>query len=164
MRRAPRSFVFLRSLARGLASTASVCALAGGCAHATQTYALVLHRAAAPSTQSGRADKAGTEDMVGSLSVERIQSGQRVVVLQLTQLPPPERIAPGLREFVVWLEDGRGAEINLGTLHYDRAHHSGNLLATTELSAFTVRVTGERDARTAAPRGVLLAERRVVLN
>jgi hypothetical protein len=164
MRLLPRLRVFLCSRARGLASIALVCALAAGCAHATQTYALLLHRDAAPSGQAGRADKAGTENMLGSLSVERIQSGQRVVVLQLTQLPPPERIAPGLREFVVWLEDARGAEVNLGTLHYDRAHHSGNLLATTELSAFTVRVTGERDARTVAPSAVVLAERRVVLN
>jgi hypothetical protein len=99
--------------------------------------------------------------LVGSVSVERIEAGQQLVVLQLDQLPPPERIAPGLKEFVVWLEDPRGGEVNVGTLRYDRANHSGNLLATTDLSAFTVRVTGERDARAVEPAGVLLAERRV---
>jgi hypothetical protein len=120
------------------------------CMQATQTYPLRVHPVEG--------------DMVGSLSVERIEGGQRLVVLQLAQLPPPERIAPGLREFVVWLEDPRGGEVNVGTLRYDRANHSGNLLATTDLRTFTVRVTGERDARTAEPAGVLLAEQRVVTN
>ena len=148
----------------------AACAL--GCMQATQTYSLVLHRQDAVQGGSSSADVAGGADalagqrgaasgMVGSLSVERIEGGQHLVVLQLEQLPPPERIAPGLREFVVWLEDPRGGEVNVGTLRYDRANHSGNLLATTDLSAFTVRVTGERDARAAEPAGVLLAERRV---
>jgi hypothetical protein len=125
--------------------------LASACVQATQTYALAHHPEAPPS-------------MVGSLSVERIEGGQRLVVLQLDRLPPPERIAPGLREFVVWLEDPRGREVKVGKLHYDREHQSGNLLATTELSAFTVRVTGERDDQGGRPSGVLLAERRVVTN
>jgi hypothetical protein len=142
---------------------------------ATQTYALVLHpQNGGPSGASSASSSAepgphealrdAAPGMVGSLSVEHIEGGQNLVVLQLEQLPPPERIAPGLREFVVWLEDPRGGEVNLGTLRYDRANHSGNLLATTDLSAFTVRVTGERDARAVEPAGVLLAERRVVSN
>jgi hypothetical protein len=141
-----------------------------GCMQATQTYALVLHPENAVARPAGSGPSADAEAarqaaaMVGSLSVERIEGGQRLVVLQLDQLPPPERIAPGVREFVVWLEDPRGGEVNVGTLRYDRAHHSGNLLATTDLPAFTVRVTGEHDARAAEPAGVLLAERRVVPN
>jgi len=160
-------------LRAALLGCSAACAL--GCMQATQTYALVLHpQNGAPSAPSGTdsASTPGPHDvprdaapgMVGSLSVERIEGGQHLVVLQLEQLPPPERIAPGLREFVVWLEDPRGGEVNLGTLRYDRANHSGNLLATTGLSAFTVRVTGERDARAVEPAGVLLAERRVVTN
>lgn len=167
-----------------LVGASVTCAL--GCMQATQTYALVLHpqpaagskassalpSSAEPSSQapghgsaevspSGEAEGSRTPPagMVGSLSVERIEGGQRLVVLQLEQLPPPERIAPGLREFVVWLEDPNGGEVNVGTLRYDRANQSGNLLATTALPAFTIRVTGERDARAAEPAGVLLAER-----
>ncbi len=123
------------------------------CVQATQTYPVV-----------SRADTPSLSGLSGSISVERIEGGLRLLVLSLERLPPPERIAPGLREFVVWLEDARGGEVKIGTLRYDRAHHSGNLLATTELTAFTVRVTGERDGRAAAPSGVLLAERRVVIN
>lgn len=156
----------------GLGASA-LCALVGtqACMQATQTFALVLHPSAAHQPSSSADGAPGSASagelpskMVGSLSVERIEGGQRLVVLQLEQLPPPERIAPGIREFVVWLEDSKGSEVRVGTLRYDRASHSGNLLATTDLRDFTVRVTGERDARAAQPTGVLLAERRVVTN
>lgn len=123
-----------------------------GCMQASQTYPLV-----------SQADPA-LVGMVGSLSVERVEGGQRLVVLELSQLPPPERIAPGLREFVVWLQGPKGVEVKAGTLRYDRVRRSGSLLATTDLTAFTVRVTGERDSQAVTPSGVLLAERRVVTN
>ncbi|HEY6878142.1 MAG TPA: hypothetical protein VI299_08980 [Polyangiales bacterium] len=122
-----------------------------GCMQAAQTYAL-------------NAGSASATGVTGQVSVERIEGGQKLVVLQLSQLPPPERIAPGLREYVVWLQDPRGGEVNVGTLDYDRARQSGNLLATTDLVTFTVRVTGERDANTSQPHGVLLAERNVLTN
>lgn len=120
-----------------------------GCMQATQTYPLVAR---------------ANPGVIGSLSVERTEGGQRLVVLELSQLPPPERIAPGLKQFVVWLEDPWGKEIKAGMLRYDRERRSGNLLATTDLTAFTVRVTGERDNHAVTPSGVLLAERRVVTN
>lgn len=119
-----------------------------GCMQAAQTYPLL----------------ARTKEVTGQVSVERIEGGQKLVVLQLEQLPPPERLAPGLREYVVWLQDPRGAAVKVGTLDYDRTHQSGNLLATTDLAAFTVRVTGERDANPSQPSAVLLAERKVLTN
>ncbi|HEX5659591.1 MAG TPA: hypothetical protein VFX59_20485 [Polyangiales bacterium] len=126
----------------------ALASLALGCMQAAQTYAL----------------RSSSPDVTGQVSIERIEGGQKLVVLQLEQLPPPERLAPGLREYVVWLQDPRGAAVKVGTLDYDRAHQSGNLLATTDLPAFTVRVTGERDANTSQPSGVLLAERNVLTN
>jgi hypothetical protein len=140
----------MRLLARLSLIGGALLGLTAGCVQATQTYPLVLH----PQAPSA----------IGSVSVERIEGGQRLLVLQFDGLPPPERIAPGLREFVVWLEDSRGAEVKVGKLRYDRDHRSGNLLATTELTAFTVRVTGERDAQAAQPSGVRIAERKVFTN
>ena len=139
MRRLPRAACVALLLATSFVGV--------GCVRATQTYPLVAN--------------ASGERAVGSLSVERIEGGQRLVVLHLDQLPPPERIAPGIREFVVWFEGPAGDKVNVGTLRYDRDHRSGNLLATTDLSTFTVRVTGERNGRAMEPSGVLLAERRV---
>jgi len=149
MRLRSRLHVLALALLLGLL-TGGLLSGTSGCVRAAQTYTLVPQ--GAPSST------------VGSLSVERIEGGQRLVVLQFDGLPPPERIAPGMREFVVWLEGPQGKKVKVGTLRYDRDHRSGNLLATTDLRAFTVRVTGERDARASEPSGVLLAERRVVTN
>lgn len=97
----------------------------------------------------------------GSLQVERIEGGQRLVIVELDALPPPERVAQGGSEYVVWLEDGQGNSVRAGTLRYDRGSRSGNLLATTALSAFTVRVTAESTPSSQNAHSVLVAERRV---
>jgi hypothetical protein len=130
------------------------------CASVPKTYSL-----ATPGSVGGVATgESGGSETTGQLSVESTRSGQRVLVVQLTELPPPERIASGLTEFVVWIEDGRGRRVKAGTLRYDRARHAGNLLATTDLSAFTVQITGERSEDVSAPSDVLVAERRVSPN
>jgi hypothetical protein len=153
--------------ARGL--SVWLAALGGaGCMQASQTYPLEIRpslaRAASARLRDAHGDAHPEPGVTGSLSIERVEGGQRLVVLELSQLPPPERIAPGLREFVVWLEGPKGNEVKAGTLRYDRVRRSGNLLATTDLTAFTVRVTGERDSQAVTSSGVLLAERRVVTN
>jgi hypothetical protein len=132
----------------------------GACVSTPKTYSL-----ATPPTMAGdRMADSGGGETTGQLSVEATRSGQRVVVVQLSELPPPERIASGLTEFVVWIEDGHGRRVKAGTLRYDRARHAGNLLATTDLSAFTVQITGERSEDVSAPSNVLVAERRVSPN
>jgi hypothetical protein len=100
----------------------------------------------------------------GTLSVERVEGGQRLVVVQLSELPPPERIGPGLTQFVVWLAAPSGKAEKAGALAYDREHQSGSLFATTSLGTFTVKVTGERELDARTPSEVLLAERKVVTN
>jgi len=100
----------------------------------------------------------------GSVSVERVEGGQRLVVVQLSKLPAPERVAPGLTEFVVWLRPPSGETVKAGELKYDREHLSGSLFATTTLAAFTVQVTGESDPGARTPGGVLLTERTIVTN
>jgi hypothetical protein len=144
----------LRSRARGRASTSAALALAsaltGGCVQAAQSYPLRTKLAEAGVT--------------GSFSVERVEGGQRLVVVQLSELPPPERIGPGLKEFVVWLSSPSGKAERAGALSYDRAHQSGSLFATTNLATFTLQVTGERDLAASAPSEVLLAERKVSTN
>jgi hypothetical protein len=106
----------------------------------------------------------GASEVTGSVSVERVEGGERLVVVELRELPPPERLAPGLTDFVVWLADPSGAHIKAGALRYDRAHQSGSLYATTTLPAFTVQVTGERDPAASEPSGVLLTQRKVAFN
>lgn len=121
------------------------------CVQASQSYPL-------------RSSLNSASSVTGSVSVERVEGGQRLVVVQLNELPPPERVGPGLTEFVVWLAPPSGQRVKAGALHYDRAHQSGSLFATTTLAAFTVQVTGERGQSVDAPSSVLLTERKVVTN
>ena len=143
MRRTPP---FCRIL---LAVTLGLCA--ANCVQAAQRFPL----------RSGLDEAAKT---TGTLSVERVEGGHRLVVVELKALPPPERIAPGLKQFVVWLSSPAGKPEKAGALSYDREHQSGSLFATTNLGTFTVQVTGERDPSARTPSGVLLAERKVVAN
>jgi hypothetical protein len=138
------------SISVGLAGACTTACL-GACVQAAQSYALhsALDQAAMAS---------------GTLSVERVEGGQRLVVVQLSELPPPERLGPGLKEFVVWLAAPSGQAENAGALSYDREHQSGSLFATTSLATFTVKVTGEREPGARTPSAVLLAERKVVTN
>jgi hypothetical protein len=127
---------------------ASLGLLCGQCVQASQNYPL-------------RSALDGASEVTGSLSVERVEGGERLVVLELRDLPAPERFAPGLREFVVWLKAPSGKPMKAGALRYDREHHSGSLFATTTLAAFTVQVTGERDPSVDTPSDVLLTQRKV---
>jgi hypothetical protein len=131
--------------------SAFACGLAGlivaGCVQAARTYPLASTRAA--------------PGVAGSVQLEQAEGGQTLVVVELEGLPPPEHFASGLTEFVVWLEDAKGARVKAGPLRYDRDHQAGSLFSTTHFSAFTVRVTGERDAHSDTPSDVLLATRKV---
>jgi len=122
----------------------------GACVQASQDYPLVT--------------KASAEGAQGSVQIERIEGEQKLVLIELEGLKAPERLGAGMREFVVWVQGEDGQNVRAGTLRYDRALKSGNLMATTSLPRFTVRVTGERDANVTTPSSVLLAERKVVLN
>lgn len=130
---------------------AAVALCAASCVQASQRYPL-------------QSELDGAAKTTGSLSVERVEGGQRLVVVELKALPPPERIAPGLKQFVVWLSAPTGKTEKAGALTYDREHQSGSLFATTHLGTFTVQVTGERDPAARTPSAVLLAERKVVAN
>ena len=120
------------------------------CIQASQRYPLVTGESAHGAT--------------GSLEVERIEGGQKLVMIELDKLAPPERIGTGMHEFVVWVEGEDGSRVRAGVLRYDRARKAGNLMATTQLPRFTVRVTGETKADVTTPSSVLLAERTIDLN
>jgi hypothetical protein len=132
-----------------------ICALSGllcaSCVQASQRYPL-------------RSELSGATSAVGSVSVERVEGGQRLVVVELRDLPAPERLAPGLTDFVVWLQAPSGEAVKAGALQYDREHQSGSLFATTTLASFTVQVTGERGPSVVAPSNVLLTQRKVDTN
>jgi hypothetical protein len=97
----------------------------------------------------------------GVVQLERAEGGHTLVIVELRDLPPPEHFASGLTEFDVWLTDSQGRAVKLGALRYDRPRLLGNLLGTTPLRAFTVRVTGERHSQAQTPSDVVVASRKV---
>ncbi len=121
-----------------------------GCVQASQRYPLVT--------------AANAHGATGSLEIEHIEGGERLVTVELARLAPPERLGAGMREFVVWVIAEDGSRVRAGVLRYDRSRQAGNMMATTKLPRFTVIVTGERTASPTTPSSVLLAERKIVLN
>lgn len=120
------------------------------CVQASQTYLLEPRTSRIPAVS-------------GSVQVERIEGGQRLLAVSVRDLPVPEAL--GLREFAVWVRDAEGRTVKLGTLRYDRPQGSGSLLGLVEATRafrFTVQVTGERDENASAPSELLLAERTVI--
>lgn len=120
------------------------------CVQASQTYLLEPRASQIPAVS-------------GSVQVERIEGGQRLLAISLRDLPPPEEL--GLHEFAVWVRDADGRTVKLGSLRYDRTQGSGSLLGLVDSARafrFTVQVTGERDENASAPSELLLAERTVI--
>jgi hypothetical protein len=138
-------------LVLGLLVCASLGLPCAGCVQSNQNYPL----------HSGLA---GARGVRGSVSVERVEGGQRLVAIELHELPAPEGLQPGLTEFVLWLKAPSGSYVKAGALRYDRAQRSANLLATTTLAAFTLQVTGERGPGVDGPSDVLLTQREMVVD
>jgi hypothetical protein len=125
---------------------ASLGLLLAACVQSASTYPL------SPAAASG---------LGGVVQTEQVEGGHTLLVVTLHDLPPPELFASGLTDFAVWLTDSHGRAVKLGSLRYDRARREGNLLGTTPLRAFTVRITGERDPQAQAPSDVVVASRTV---
>jgi hypothetical protein len=138
-------------LVLGLLICASLGLPCAGCVQSSQNYPL-------------RSALAGAQGVRGSVSVERVEGGQRLVAVELHELPAPERLGPGLTEFVLWLKAPSGSYRKAGALAYDRTQRSGSLLATTTLAAFTLQVTGERGPGVTGPSDVLLTEREISID
>ena len=126
-----------------------LCLLLGsGCGGAAQHFGLVGQAAEGPEVR-------------GSVQVEPIQGGQRIVLVEVQHLPPPERLASGRSAYAVWLHEADAPPTLVGTLDYDRSQRSGNLFAVTGKSNFVVTVTAEQHASPALPSELLVAEHRI---
>lgn len=97
----------------------------------------------------------------GSVQVEAIQGGQCLVLVEVQDLPPPERVASGQRYYAVWLQHEQASPSLIGTLDYNRGLRSGNLLAVSEHSKFTLHITAESNNAPGNPSGLLVTERRI---
>lgn len=106
----------------------------------------------------GTARAAGTD---GTVQVETIEGGNRLVTLSLEHLPPPDRLGDDMTVYVVWFIGEDAPATKAGVLAYDADSRQGTLTATTPLEAFTVRVTAEVDRNAGSPSDIVVAERQV---
>lgn len=139
--------VSLRSL--GLFAWGVVLLTAQACTGAPQRYPLIM---SAP------------PHAAGSIQIESLEGGERLIVVELSDMPPPESVAPGTNAFVVWLLTKGGPPVRAGNMSYDRERRSGTLMATVPSQSFVVRITSEPDANIDTPSDVLVAEQAVAFN
>lgn len=100
-------------------------------------------------------------DADGTVSVEGIEGGNRLVKIALQHVPPPARLGPGLGVFVVWFTANGQAPVKAGLLAFDEGSRRGSLMATTPLRNFQLRITAERDANSASPGEMTILERQI---
>ncbi len=124
--------------------------------------ALVVASAACGGSQEyvivGTARAAGAD---GSITVEEIEGGNRLVTVHLQHLPPPDRLGEGLSTYVVWIVPEGGEPTKAGKLAYDAEVREGRVMATTPEGAFTLKVTAEESADVATPSEVVVAQQQV---
>ena len=100
-------------------------------------------------------------DADGQVSLEGIEGGNRLVKIQLQHVPPPSRLGPGLTVYVVWFTANGQAPVKAGLLAFDEGSRKGNLVATTPLRNFQLRITAERAQDVASPGETTILERQI---
>lgn len=73
------------------------------------------------------------------------------MTVSASELPPPARLDPDLRTYVVWFDAGDEAPVRVGELIYEPEVREGRLHAATELERFQLRITAERSGDAATP-------------
>ena len=84
-----------------------------------------------------------TPAALGEVTTHQDDNGNTLLQVKVDHLPPPEVLAPELRNFVVWVRPAGGYEyLNVGQLNVND-ERSGDLETTTPHSDFDVLVTAE---------------------
>ncbi len=107
----------------------------------------------------GTPRSAGTD---GTVTVEEIEGGNYLVLVEVQHLPPPNRVSEDASTYVVWIKPEDGGPVKAGRLGYDEDERTGTMRATTPAGgAFTVLITAESDDTTNEPSDVIVVQREV---
>ena len=87
----------------------------------------------------------------GTIQVERIEGGNRLVTVSLSHMTPPERLGSGMTTFILWFRDARGHSTKASVLAYDPDSRTARATATTPTSRFQAIVTVERNGNASEP-------------
>lgn len=97
----------------------------------------------------------------GTIQVERIEGGNRLVTVSFEHMTPPERLGSGITTFVVWFRNPRGRSSKASNLAYDPDSRTGRATATTPMTSFIVIVTAERNGNVSEPSENVIFTQRV---
>ncbi|MBO6938058.1 MAG: hypothetical protein JJ863_24025 [Deltaproteobacteria bacterium] len=94
----------------------------------------------------------GDGGVSGLVTVEPIEGGQHLVTVSASDLPPPARLDPDMRTYVVWIQASEDeAPVRVGELIYEPEYREGRLHAETPLERFQLEITAERSGDAATP-------------
>lgn len=97
----------------------------------------------------------------GTIQVERIEGGNRLVTVSLSHMSPPERLGGGLTTYVMWFRDARGQSTKASVLEYEPNSRSARATATTPMTRFAVIITVERQGSVLEPSENVIFNQRV---
>jgi hypothetical protein len=97
----------------------------------------------------------------GGLEVEPVEGGERLITVELEELPSARRLGEEYTTYVGWVTPEGGSPEWLGELTYEAATRTGRLSATTPHAKFTFTVTAEASAHPEAPGDLVVAEQQV---
>jgi len=86
-----------------------------------------------------------------TVEVTRQAWGNFSLDIAAVNLLPPQRIAQGITEYVVWVQEGNAQPIRIGTLNYNSSNRKGTMMATTAYTQFQMIMSGEVTSNVASP-------------
>jgi hypothetical protein len=128
---------------------------------------LVLGPAALGCGADGRYVIIGTaraQSASGTIEVDELDANSTQVSIHLEHLYAPNRLGRNLVRYGVWFVPPTGAPVYGGELKFDREERTGDLTATSPFRRFTVRITGEAQARAATPSPNEIASQEIALD
>ena len=119
-------------------------------------FALVLGAGCATPLKLSPTSRSPSTDAF--LKVSADANDNSILTVEAQHLPPPERLGPGLKTYVVWVVSTDGAFVsNVGMLRVDD-QQNGSLTATTPLREFLVRITAEQGGTAIVPSQLVVVE------
>ncbi len=96
----------------------------------------------------------GAERAAGAdahIEIERQETGNWLVTVEVENLLPPARMAEGLTTYSVWFQASGDQARRAGNLAYDADDRAGQMTATTSRQNFQIILTGEADPDAGSP-------------
>lgn len=96
------------------------------------------------------------------ITLVETDAGDQDVHIQVSHLPPPERIDTSFTHYLIWFApEGRTRRL-VGTLDYDRGTRRGEFVTRSAFDRFEVLMTAEREEEPREPSDAVIFRRGVV--